>query len=124
MSNARSPREVCSTTIGTSGLTVRASFRVWRPNPSRPATAARSSWRESSARVRPPERGLDGWSGAVQKPFRGSRYGLRDVAYERDVDVAAAVARAVVAVVQAGEDAAHRNSCAAERRVVGRRAEV
>ena len=27
MSNARSPREVCSTTIGTSGLTVLASFR-------------------------------------------------------------------------------------------------
>src|SRR5215210_4101348 len=35
MSNARSPRDVCSTTIGTSGLTVLASFRVWRPNPSR-----------------------------------------------------------------------------------------
>src|SRR5918997_3173544 len=35
MSNARSPREVCSTTIGTSGLTVLASFRFVRSNPSR-----------------------------------------------------------------------------------------
>src|SRR4051794_37534472 len=34
MSNARSPREVCSTTIGTSGLTVLASFRFSRSNPS------------------------------------------------------------------------------------------
>ena len=31
--NARSPREVCSTTIGTSGLTVLASFRFSRSNP-------------------------------------------------------------------------------------------
>src|SRR5215218_369910 len=35
MSNARSPREVCSTTIGTSGLTVLASFRFSRSIPSR-----------------------------------------------------------------------------------------
>src|SRR4051794_38677586 len=33
MSNARSPREVCSTTIGTSGLTVLASFRLSGANP-------------------------------------------------------------------------------------------
>src|SRR5918999_4284638 len=33
MSNARSPREVCSTTIGTSGLTVLASFRFRRSSP-------------------------------------------------------------------------------------------
>src|SRR5829696_6814518 len=33
MSNARSPREVCSTTIGTSGLTVLASFRLPGANP-------------------------------------------------------------------------------------------
>src|SRR3954467_14871569 len=33
MSNARSPREVCSTTIGTSGLTVLASFRFERSVP-------------------------------------------------------------------------------------------
>src|SRR5918999_391090 len=38
MSNARSPREVCSTTIGTSGLTVLASFRVRRLNPARRAS--------------------------------------------------------------------------------------
>ena len=51
MSNARSPREVCSTTIGTSGLTVLASFRVRRLNPARRAAlaAARSSRRESSS---------------------------------------------------------------------------
>src|SRR3954464_11514834 len=35
MSNARSPREVCSTTIGTSGLTVLASFRFERSSPAR-----------------------------------------------------------------------------------------
>src|SRR5215218_5740759 len=40
MSNARSPREVCSTTIGTSGLTVLASFRVRRLNPPRRATTS------------------------------------------------------------------------------------
>src|SRR4051794_23767915 len=33
MSNARSPRDVCSTTIGTSGLTVLASFRLSGANP-------------------------------------------------------------------------------------------
>src|SRR3954470_21832309 len=33
MSNARSPRDVCSTTIGTSGLTVLASFRLACANP-------------------------------------------------------------------------------------------
>src|SRR5215216_6215921 len=33
MSNARSPREVCSTTMGTSGLTVLASFRFERSSP-------------------------------------------------------------------------------------------
>ena len=34
MSNTRSPREVCSTTIGTSGLMVLASFLVLGSNPS------------------------------------------------------------------------------------------
>ena len=33
MSNARSPRDVCSTTIGTSGLMVLASFRLSGANP-------------------------------------------------------------------------------------------
>src|SRR5690349_3712152 len=33
MSKARSPRDVCSTTIGTSGLTVLASFRLSGANP-------------------------------------------------------------------------------------------
>src|SRR4051794_6492074 len=50
MSKARSPREVCSTTIGTSGLTVLASFRVWRLDPARRASA-RSSRRESTNRA-------------------------------------------------------------------------
>src|SRR5580692_8882283 len=36
MSNARSPREVCSTTIGTSGLIVLASVSLHRPDSSRP----------------------------------------------------------------------------------------
>src|ERR1700691_2494435 len=35
MSNARSPREVCSTTIGTSGLIVLASVSLHRPDSSR-----------------------------------------------------------------------------------------
>src|SRR5436190_906690 len=43
MSNARSPREVCSTTMGTSGLMVLALFRlpVWIPSgrPERPSLA-------------------------------------------------------------------------------------
>src|SRR3954471_23945278 len=43
MSNARSPRDVCSTTIGTSGLTVLASFRFEYSNPSTSATARRRS---------------------------------------------------------------------------------
>src|SRR3954466_16310048 len=43
MSNARSPREVCSTTIGTSGLTVLASFRVSRSNPSGSRRSRRAS---------------------------------------------------------------------------------
>src|SRR4051794_34241778 len=45
MSNARSPREVCSTTIGTSGLTVLASFCVSASNPAleRPAAALGAS---------------------------------------------------------------------------------
>src|ERR687897_3630637 len=42
MSNARSPREVCSTTIGTSGLTVLASFRVRRLSPARRTLACGS----------------------------------------------------------------------------------
>src|SRR5215210_4457189 len=45
MSNARSPREVCSTTIGTSGLTVLASFCV---SASIPATG-RWPWLERPA---------------------------------------------------------------------------
>ena len=40
MSNARSPREVCSTTIGTSGLTVLASFRFVGSNPPGAPSAA------------------------------------------------------------------------------------
>src|SRR5215218_643028 len=38
MSNARSPREVCSTTIGTSGLIALALFRVYGGNPLRHRT--------------------------------------------------------------------------------------
>src|SRR5215208_8115380 len=57
MSNARSPREVCSTTIGTSGLTVLASFCVsasipatgLRPWLERPAAALGASLARSGA---------------------------------------------------------------------------
>src|ERR1700752_1803013 len=49
MSNARSPREVCSTTIGTSGLIVLASFCVLRWNPA-----------DSSNHPAPRDRGLCG----------------------------------------------------------------
>src|SRR6185503_7225242 len=124
MSNARSPREVCSTTIGTSGLTVLASFRVWRPNPSRRATCARSSRRESSVRLSAARTGLDPWSGRLREAPRGLRHGLRDGAQEARVDVPAVVARAVIAAVEAGEDAAHRDAGTRERRVVGRGAEA
>src|SRR4051812_6110105 len=52
MSNARSPREVCSTTIGTSGLTVLASFRFGRLSPAAqlPGLGAR---RQPSNRIGP-----------------------------------------------------------------------
>src|SRR5689334_19484431 len=39
MSNARSPREVCSTTMGTSGLKVLVFFRVVRSGPALPSGA-------------------------------------------------------------------------------------
>src|SRR4051795_257034 len=70
MSNARSPREVCSTTIGTSGLTVLASFRFSRSNPS-----------GKPARTRPPSasargRSLDGTvATANRRPNRYERLG-------------------------------------------------
>src|SRR5918996_5641235 len=51
MSNARSPREVCSTTMGTSGLTVLASFRFGRSSPAQlPGLGAR---RQPSNRQEP-----------------------------------------------------------------------
>src|SRR4051812_5103708 len=119
MSNARSPREVCSTTIGTSGLTVLASFRVWRPNPSRRASCTRSSRRESSLSLRPPNGALDPWSGRLEQAPRGCRDHLGDGPEEARIDVPAAVAGAVVAGVEAREDAAHGDARARERRVVG-----
>ncbi len=49
MSNARSPREVCSTTIGTSGLIVLASVSLPRPDSfRRRRVATLPPWRESS----------------------------------------------------------------------------
>src|SRR3954452_8161641 len=124
MSNARSPREVCSTTIGTSGLTVLASFRVWRPNPSRRAGCARSSRRESSVRLSAARAGLDPWSGRLGEPPGGVCHGPRDGAQEPRVDLPAVVARAVVAAVQPGEDAPHRDARAREGGVVGGAAET
>src|SRR5450755_2194278 len=54
MSNARSPREVCSTTIGTSGLMVLALSRFLGRNPS---TAGRSVGRIAGAGTIPAARG-------------------------------------------------------------------
>src|SRR5215208_5152584 len=57
MSNARSPRDVCSTTIGTRGLMDLASLSRGAPDSCRP------QWRESSngpAPVRGPERRPEG----------------------------------------------------------------
>src|ERR671915_927946 len=54
MSNARSPREVCSTTIGTSGLTVLASFRFRRSSPACfPGWRARRQTSNRRAPLRP-----------------------------------------------------------------------
>src|SRR5215218_8372080 len=58
MSNARSPREVCSTTIGTSGLTVLASFRLSGANPAY----------ERLRRSHPLDRGESSNGGAPPKP--------------------------------------------------------
>src|SRR5437899_8795624 len=59
MSNARSPREVCSTTIGTSGLMVLALVSLRRPDSSTRRLAGRpligwrpqTSWRERGRRL-------------------------------------------------------------------------
>src|SRR5919198_5037653 len=59
MSNARSPREVCSTTIGTSGLTVLASFRFGRSSPAQLAWAGSPG--DSLAIARIPKTRLFGW---------------------------------------------------------------
>src|SRR5918992_5337686 len=68
MSNARSPREVCSTTIGTSGLTVLASFRFRRSSPACfPGWRAR---RQTSNRQPPPRQVV--WLGTRRPELPGS----------------------------------------------------
>src|ERR671933_1310777 len=71
MSNARSPREVCSTTIGTSGLTVLASFRFESSNPSDgPEALATARGRSLAGSVATPHCGPD-------RSFRPGRERLR-----------------------------------------------
>src|ERR1700679_2446428 len=53
MSNARSPREVCSTTIGTSGLIVLASVSLHRPDSSRPVAGGHGCTRLAVRRPQP-----------------------------------------------------------------------
>ena len=77
MSNARSPREVCSTTIGTSGLTVLASFRFSRSNPADgdglPARSGESSnWPGGPDAGRPASSASAGRP-ALRRPSRASR---------------------------------------------------
>src|SRR5690349_15211067 len=49
MSKARSPRDVCSTTMGTRGLMVLASFSVVRAVPACRGSLATAQWRSSWA---------------------------------------------------------------------------
>src|SRR3954471_3327939 len=72
MSNARSPREVCSTTIGTSGLTVLASFRFSRSNPSRSRRSRRASLSDGPL---PLTRRHSSNAHAPPEPVRTSRFG-------------------------------------------------
>src|SRR5215212_8829695 len=72
MSNARSPREVCSTTIGTSGLTVLASFRFSRSNPSRSRPSGRASLSEGPL---PLTRRHSSNAHAPPEPVRTSSFG-------------------------------------------------
>src|SRR4051794_17315280 len=70
MSNARSPREVCSTTIGTSGLTVLASFRLSGVNPAY----------ERLRRSHPLDRGESSNGRPPSKPVRRLASGRPEVA--------------------------------------------
>src|SRR3954447_14264870 len=72
MSNARSPREVCSTTIGTSGLTVLASFRFSRSNPSRSRRSRRASLSDGPL---PLTRRHSSNAKASPEPVQTSRFG-------------------------------------------------
>src|SRR3954467_5953904 len=72
MSNARSPREVCSTTIGTSGLTVLASFRFSRSNPSRSRPSGRASLSDGPL---PLTRRHSSNAHAPPEPVRTSKFG-------------------------------------------------
>src|SRR5688500_11889108 len=79
MSNARSPREVCSTTMGTSGLTVLGFFRVAAgiPSAGRPVSRRHPNGRKSSDDHRPEEGGLKG-VGALLLGGLGGLRGLHE----------------------------------------------
>src|SRR6266511_5215655 len=72
MSNARSPRDVCSTTIGTRGLIVLALFRFLGSNPAgaEPSAFSPSGWGESSNRLTAAWGVRRKRGGAAEEPFR------------------------------------------------------
>src|SRR3954453_4257142 len=79
MSKARSPRDVCSTTMGTSGLMVLALFRS---SVGIPAGGPETGWRRLGRAYQPPFSGLDaGWTPRVDwrrvVTNRGSRVAFR-----------------------------------------------
>src|SRR3712207_1871931 len=87
MSNARSPREVCSTTIGTSGLTGPRLFRVVRSVPSDPSGAGVTPTPPNSGASL--ATGIGRQSGLLEPAglrvrgrFGGGRHGLRRVHHD------------------------------------------
>src|SRR4051794_217089 len=77
MSNARSPRDVCSTTIGTSGLTVLASFRLSGANPAyERLRRAHPLDRGESSNGEPPSNPVAGLASGRPEPARPGPLGL------------------------------------------------
>ena len=73
MSNARSPRDVCSTTMGTSGLMVLALFRVVRSRILPAAALLLDADRASLATAQGPRRRVFGSACAPRRPLDGCR---------------------------------------------------
>src|SRR3990170_2197397 len=77
MSNARSPRDVCSTTIGTSGLTVLASFRLSGANPAyERLRRSHPLDRGESSNGRPPSNPVCGLASGRPETARGGLFPL------------------------------------------------